>query len=589
MTVEKWAELHELIDALVEGQITEEQAERLSVWLAVDEDAQKVYVQALDVHANMLCDFGGEPAEQAAPPSTNVPASAAAIVADESIIAAPSPTDVPVSPPSTTYCTQPAERRHSLWLRLFSTPQLSIATSICVLLMAFTVVAAGERILRAIFHQHEVEPHKAGGAVTSPGATSPSEIRSGASPVGTRRIGSSQIPDTALVNLLVFRLPRLEEFERVGLAKLEWSYRHRAGKPNFSVDLYGLGYVSSTSSLSGCFWEGSQDTTRRIDYGMSGKATRRVSQIARGVMNPQTARGRVPVEGPELAAFLQSLYDDGARGGDFVVFRLNADKSTTKVSRRTGYEIVHPPEIPGKTFPAQFPALQITAKGDSPESDSAVPGSAITAHCIEPSQWSAALVSSDSIAQLGPSKHGTRLIGSSSRRNTALTNLLVFRLPKLEELERVRSARLEWTYHVKAGDPQFAVDLYGLGCVSSAASLSKCFWEGDFDSSLRSEYGMLGDAGRPVALVARGVINPRTAKGRVVVEGRELVEFLQSLYDDGAHGGELVVFRLNADAPTAGFQGRMGYEIVHPPEVPGKTVAAEFPLLELIPSLDEGS
>jgi hypothetical protein len=586
MTVEKWAELHELIDALVEGQITEEQAERLSVWLAVDEDAQKVYVQALDMHASMLCDFGGEPAAQATPPST----SAAAIVADESIIAAPSTTEVPVSPQNTAYCKRHPEKRTSaLWRRLFSTPRLSIATSIFTVLAAFTVVAAGEKILSVIFHQHEVEPHKDGGGLTSPGGSSPSEIRSGASRVGTRRIGSSQMPDTALVNLLVFRLPRLEDFERVGVARLEWTYRHRAGQPNFSVDLYGLGYVSSTSSLSGCFWEGAQDTSRRIEYGMSGKATRRVSPIARGVMNPQTPRGRVPVEGPELTAFLQSLYDDGARGGDFVVFRLNANKSTTKISRRTGYEIVHPPEIPGRTFPAQFPALQITAKGNTPETDSAVPGSAITAHCIEPSQWSAALVSSDSIAQLGPSDHGTRLIGSSSRPNTALANLLVFRLPKLEELERVRSARLQWTYHIKSGEPKFAVDLYGLGCVSSSASLSKCFWEGEFDSSLRSEYGMSGDAARPVALIARGVINSRTSKGRVVVEGRELVEFLQSLYDDGARGGELVVFRLNADAPTATIHGRTGYEVVHPPEVPGKTVAAEFPLLELIPSLDEGS
>lgn len=586
MTVEKWAELHALIDALVEGQITEEQAERLSVWLAVDEDAQKVYVQALDMHANLLCDFGGEPAGQSTPPATGTPA----IVAGESIVTPPSAADVYVSPPSATYCTRASERRtSSLWRRLFSTPRLSIATSICIVLVAFAVAAAGEKILRVIFHQHAVEPHKDGGGLTSPGEASPSQIRSGASHVGTRRIGSSQMPDTALVNLLVFRLPRLEEFERVGVARLEWTYRHRAGQPNFSVDLYGLGYVSSTSSLSGCFWEGAQDTTRRIDYGMSGKPSRRVGQIARGVMNPGTPRGRVAVEGPELTAFLQSLYDDGARGGEFVVFRLNADKPTAKISRRTGYEIVHPPEIPGKTFPAQFPALQITAKGNRPEVDSAVPGSAITAHCIEPSQWSAALVSSDSIAQLGPSDHGTRLIGSSSRPNTALANLLVFRLPKLEELERVRSARLEWTYQIKSGDPQFAVDLYGLGCVSSATSLSKCFWEGSADSSLRSEYGMLGDVSRPVALVSRGVINPRTSKGRVVVEGRELVEFLQSLYDDGARGGELVVFRLNADAPTAAIHGRTGYEVVHPPEVPGKTIAAEFPLLELIPSLDDGS
>jgi hypothetical protein len=586
MTVEKWAELHELIDALVEGQITEAQAERLSVWLAVDEDAQKVYVQTLDMHASLLCDFGGEPLGQSIPPSASAPA----IVAGESILAMPNTSDVSVSPPSTAYCAQQTTRRTSpLGRRFFSTPRLSIATSIFILLVAFTVVAAGEKILRVIFHQHAVEPHKDGGGLTSPGEASPSQILAGASHVGTRRIGSSQTPDTALVNLLVFRLPRLEDFERVGVARLEWTYRHKAGQPKFSVDLYGLGYVASTSSLSGCFWEGAQDTTRRIDYGMGGKPSRRVTQIARSAMNPRTPRGRVAVEGAELTGFLQSLYDDGARGGDFVVFRLNADKPTAKISRRTGYEIVHPPEIPGKTFPAQFPALQITAKGNTPEVDSAVPGSAITAHCIEPSQWSAALVSSDSIAQLGPSENGTRLIGSSSYPNTALANLLVFRLPKLEELERVRSARLEWTYHVKAGDPQFAVDLYGLGCVSSATSLSTCFWEGSSDSSLRSEYGMLGDTSRLVALVARAVITPRTSKGRVVVEGRELVEFLQSLYDDGARGGELVVFRLNADAPTAAIAGRAGYEIVHPPGVPGKTVAAEFPLLELIPSLDEGS
>jgi hypothetical protein len=587
MTVEKWGELHELIDSLLEGQITETQAERLSVWLAVDDDAQKVYVQALDMHANLLCQFGGEPMPQPSATLGSVPP----MIATESPLSASMLGDTSIStlPPSAAYCIK-APKRHasSIWRRFFGTPQISVATSICLLLVAFTVVAAGERILRVIFHHHEVEPHKDGGALTSSGDTAPGQVRSGGSHIGTRRIGSSLMPDTALVNLLVFRLPRLEEFERVGVARLEWTYKHRAGKPNFSVDLYGLGYVSSTSSLSGCFWEGTQDLSRRRDYGMSGRASRRVSPIARGVMNPRTERGRIKVEGPELAAFLQSLYDDGARGGEYVVFRLNADKPTATLARPTGYEIVHPPEIPGKTLPAQFPALQITAKGDTPDIDSAVPGAAMTAHCIEPSQWSASVVRSDSMARLGPSELGTRMIGSSTIRNTSLVNLLVFRLPSLEEFERVGSARLEWTYQTRSGEPQFSVDLYGLGYVSSATSLSKCFWEGSSDATLRSEYGMQGNVSRPVELVARSVINPHTARGRIVVEGRKLVEFLQTLYDDGAQGGELVVFRLNADVATAKIAGRTGYKIVHPPEIPGKTVRTEFPLLQLVPSPDEG-
>jgi hypothetical protein len=60
MTGERWGELHALVDALLEGELTETQVERLNGWLAVDDDAQQCYLQRLDMHANLLWEHDHE-------------------------------------------------------------------------------------------------------------------------------------------------------------------------------------------------------------------------------------------------------------------------------------------------------------------------------------------------------------------------------------------------------------------------------------------------------------------------------------------------------------------------------------------------
>jgi hypothetical protein len=77
-------------------------------------------------------------------------------------------------------------------------------------------------------------------------------------------------------------------------------------------------------------------------------------------MNPTTPCRRVMVENSALIEFLRSVYADGAREGDLVIFRLNADRSTQGLPRSTGYNVAHAPEIPGRTTPADLPLLLMT-------------------------------------------------------------------------------------------------------------------------------------------------------------------------------------------------------------------------------------
>lgn len=588
MTREKWGELHTLIDALLEGELTEVQAERLNLWLTVDDDAQKVYVQSLDMHANLLWDHDREavwPVETivSRPPAVEFFTTYAVnVAADQSSAQTPQVSrssaqdsrPEPISRPRA--AERPTDGRAGFWRRCFGTPQLSLATSICVLLLAFTVVAAGERIIRAILSAYDIRANYAGGAVISS-----KTLWEGSSFRGTRRIGSSYYPGIGLANVLVFRLPALQELERLRSARLEWTYKARNGQPNFSIDLYGLGYVSSTSSLGGCFWEGDRDTAPRSQYGMKGPRNERVSLVAKSAMTPNTSTGRIIVEGPVLARFVQSLYDEGAQEGDLAVFRLNADASTLDIARETGYEVVHPPEVLGKTSPAEFPSLHLVANRTHSGGNS-MAEAVLTAHGIE-SHRGLTAVNSAGGSGGGNNSDGTRRVGSSALPNRGLANTLVFRLPSLGELERVRFARLEWTYKARSGRPDFAVDLYGLGYMPSISmSMHECFWEGARDTRLRAEYGMESQAGERVSLIARGVMTPYAAPGRIVVEGAPLVAFLQSLYEAGAKGGELVVFRLNADASTLDIDRATGYEVVHPPEAFGKTTPSEFPILHLI-------
>ena len=42
-----------------------------------------------------------------------------------------------------------------------------------------------------------------------------------------------------------------------------------------------------------------------------------------------------------LGTFVESLYDDGARGGDFAVFRLNPDADLSSTTELVGHIVSH--------------------------------------------------------------------------------------------------------------------------------------------------------------------------------------------------------------------------------------------------------
>ncbi|WP_425399879.1 hypothetical protein [Aeoliella sp.] len=181
---------------------------------------------------------------------------------------------------------------------------------------------------------------------------------------------------------------------------------------------------------------------------------------------------------------------------------------------------------------------------------------------------------------------GTRRIGSSAFDDVALASLIVFPLPTLEDIEQIHSARLEWTLKQIDGSPEFDVDLYGLGYVESPELTGNGFWEGDFDDSLRAAYGMSGPGHRTVQLIQASVMTPATEPGRIRVRNSRLDTFIRSLYRDGAQAGDLVVFRLNANASTVAIPRSTGYEVVHPPAIDGVTEPAEIPMFWITPLSD---
>jgi hypothetical protein len=190
------------------------------------------------------------------------------------------------------------------------------------------------------------------------------------------------------------------------------------------------------------------------------------------------------------------------------------------------------------------------------------------------------LLRSDGGVMLGGSNDGVRRIGASSEANVSLVSVLLFRLPKLDDPSDIDAARLVFAYKSKDGDPDFAVDLYGLGHVPAAAVEPAWFFEGSVDLSSRAGY-KTGSAPRQVQRISADVIGPQTRPGRVIVQSPELAEFISSLFRDGAEAGDLAVFRLNATAPTQQIPRITGYNVVHAPAIVGKTQPYEVPTLTI--------
>ncbi len=177
------------------------------------------------------------------------------------------------------------------------------------------------------------------------------------------------------------------------------------------------------------------------------------------------------------------------------------------------------------------------------------------------------LILSNTAPQTGGNPNGTRRIGSSSAANTGLNTAYFFDLPDAGLLMSTTQYEMEFHYKNKDASPTFNVDLYGLGYRSPSAALDReWFYEGPLDTTARSSYSPpTGSASAgSVDLIQAAVIAPTTTQDtRISVQSGELNQFVRSLYDDGAIGGDAAAFRLNAESDTTTSVPRStGYQVV---------------------------
>jgi len=217
--------------------------------------------------------------------------------------------------------------------------------------------------MSAYAEEHTASIVQAAGALWSSGVTSSTKsfIIRGCNPFGVRRVGTSRYDEAGIAGVLVFSLPSVEQLGSVESASLEWTLESIHGSPSFSVDLYGLGYTMERNPIGACFFEGQRDSLTPEDYGLAGPRKKSVALIQHGVMRPDSQTGRIVIKSRQFRRYLESLYRNGARGGDLVVFRLSADTSTNILPRKTGYNVVLPPSIHGYTSLSELPVLRLTA------------------------------------------------------------------------------------------------------------------------------------------------------------------------------------------------------------------------------------
>jgi len=322
MTHSEHLEFSRLVLALCDNELTADGCGRLRLLLEGTPAAMDDYLRLVSIHADLLEMASAGELEEASL-SANAACAMAATQENQNRSTA-------------------MEVKHGAAVRRF--PVKVWLTGVClrhpfaavaIVMLTILVAEAAERLfvwLPGLYHS--VSANNQSGMLRAFDGGDQEYWMRGSNPYsGTRRIGSSGYEGGALANVIAIPLPALGDGEFIRASNLSWTYKRREGAPEFSVDLYGLGYVSAGSTPSHVFWEGPVDTTKRTVYGMNGPSQRHVSLIARAAMKPETPTGRISVQNAELVRFLQSLYEDGAKEGDLVVFRLNADVSTTHIAR----------------------------------------------------------------------------------------------------------------------------------------------------------------------------------------------------------------------------------------------------------------
>lgn len=141
---------------------------------------------------------------------------------------------------------------------------------------------------------------------------------------GTERAGFSAFNSVYGRNaMFVFQLPTLGAGETIVSAELQLTVVTVTGTPTFNGDLYGVGFGASSTPPS-AFYSGANDSSATI--------------IADNLIPQGTAaNATVTTSGKALADYLKSLYQSGAKGGDYVYLRVSPDSDL--LAQSVGYNI----------------------------------------------------------------------------------------------------------------------------------------------------------------------------------------------------------------------------------------------------------
>ncbi len=201
--------------------------------------------------------------------------------------------------------------------------------------------------------------------------------------------------------------------------------------------------------------------------------------------------------------------------------------------------------------------------------------------------------------------------GGSTPSRTTSAFVMAFRLPELPEGMQVESAQLEVFLEAFNGTPSFNADLWGLGFQSASTITAGTVGPdstGDFndvdgdgdpgpnDSVEMNDTMDLGTAygiSARVKLVDNLLTSGSTPSDTVSISTgttAALVDYIQSLYDNGAVGGasgDFVFFRLSQDAALASGSAR--YELYTNNDAPGAGAVAPALSIEFAPIPEPGA
>jgi len=169
-----------------------------------------------------------------------------------------------------------------------------------------------------------------------------------ADPRGRAGVGGSPafVPENVVY---FFKLPTLSPGESIGTADLAMNLFEVTNSPNYSADLYGLGWVVEPPKVQASwFFAGPLDTRtgntlgthlgtdsiwRLQDNIMVSTGSGAAADTPAGIVHTNAAGDG------QLANFLRSLYSKGAVGGDYAVFRLSPDIVNLTTTNRRGFTL----------------------------------------------------------------------------------------------------------------------------------------------------------------------------------------------------------------------------------------------------------